>query len=104
MRIAAINRIKSTVGARIRSARLSMGLSQEKLGVLIGLDEESAKTRISRYESGIHEPAIETSYLIAKALDVPLAFLYCENDLLANLIVELSKLSPAELQKIKKMF
>ncbi|MBU3580784.1 helix-turn-helix transcriptional regulator [Polynucleobacter sp. AP-Capit-er-40B-B4] len=93
---------KSPIGPRIQAARLANGLSQEKLGVLIGLEEGSAGTRISRYENSIHEPAVTTSKAIADVLNVPLAYLYCENEALADLIVQLAKLSVAELQKIKK--
>ena len=93
---------KSPIGIRIHAARIAKGLSQEKLGVLIGLEEGSAGTRISRYENSIHEPAVGTSIAIARALNVPLAYLYCESDLLADLIVNLAKLSLAELQKIQK--
>ena len=83
-------------------ARLAKGLSQEKLGVLIGIDESTASARISRYESGIHEPPTATAKNIAKALDVPLAFLYCEYDDLASLILKVSKLTKAELQAVNK--
>ncbi|BDT74877.1 helix-turn-helix transcriptional regulator [Polynucleobacter sp. KF022] len=102
MKKAVISQTSSPIGARIYAARLAKGLSQEKLGVLIGLEEGSAGTRISRYESSIHEPAVPTSKAIAKALNVPLAYLYCENEALADLIIQLAKLSAAELQKIKK--
>jgi len=93
---------KSPIGPRIYKARLAKGLSQEKLGVLIGLEEGSAGTRISRYENSIHEPAVGTSIAIAKALNVPLAYLYCENNALADLIISLAKFSTAELLKIQK--
>jgi transcriptional regulator with XRE-family HTH domain len=57
-------------GSRIYEARLAKGLSQEALGVLIGLDEGTASARISRYESGIHEPPINTARNIAKTLGI----------------------------------
>lgn len=102
MKKAATSQVKSPIGPRIHAARLAKGLSQEKLGVLIGLEEGSAGTRISRYESSIHEPAVATSIAIAKALGVPLAYLYCESEILADLIIKLAKLSPAELLKVQK--
>lgn len=73
-------------GARLRARRKAMGLSQEKLGVCIGLDESCSRTRISRYETGAHEPALATSKLLAQALDIPLAYLYCEDDTMAEII------------------
>lgn len=40
----------STFGRRLRERREALGLAQEKVGVAIGLDESSARARISRYE------------------------------------------------------
>ncbi len=76
----------SFFGARLRARRKALGLSQEKVGVSIGLDESCSRTRISRYETGAHEPAIATSLLLATALGVPLAYLYCEDETLAAII------------------
>lgn len=68
-----------------------MGLAQDKLGVSVGLDEQTASARISRYENGIHEPPIKTAQLIANSLGVPLAYLYCEDDQLADFILRTCK-------------
>ncbi len=38
----------SIVGRRMRERREALGLAQEKVGVVIGLDESSARARISR--------------------------------------------------------
>lgn len=80
------------VGKRIRSRREELGWSQEKLGVAIGLDESSSRARISRYELGNHEPQLGTARNISKALGVPLAYLYCEENDVAELLVKLQKL------------
>lgn len=80
------------VGKRIRSRREELGWSQEKLGVAIGLDESSSRARISRYELGNHEPQLGTARNIAKALGVPLAYLYCEENDVAELLLALKKL------------
>lgn len=69
-----------------------MGIAQDKLGVLIGLDEHTASARISRYESGIHEPPIKTARSLAEALGVPLGYLYCDDDRLAQIILAASEL------------
>jgi hypothetical protein len=42
---------------------------------------------------GVHEAALPTARQIAMALKVPLAYLYCEDDATANLLVELHKLN-----------
>lgn len=80
------------VGKRIRSRREELGWSQEKLGVAIGLDESSSRARISRYELGNHEPQLATARNIAKALGVPLAYLYCEENDVASLLLALGRL------------
>lgn len=79
------------IGKRIRSRREDLGWSQEKLGVMIGIDESSSRARISRYELGTHEPAVATSRNIAKALGVPLAYLYCEENDVAGLLLALHR-------------
>ncbi|QHE86414.1 helix-turn-helix domain-containing protein [Hydrogenophaga sp. BPS33] len=75
------------IGKRIRSRREDLGWSQEKLGVLIGIDESSSRARISRYELGNHEPQLGIARNIAKALEVPLAYLYCEENDVAELLL-----------------
>ena len=84
----------NVVGRRMRSRREELGWSQEKVGVLIGIDESSARARISRYELGTHEAPVRTARQIAEALGVPLAFLYCEDDEIANLLLALGALRP----------
>ena len=68
------------------------GWSHEMLGVAIGIDESSARARISRYELGVHEPQLPTIRLISDALNVPLIYLYCEDDRLAKLLLCLHRL------------
>lgn len=77
----------------MRQARERQGLPQDKLGVLIGIDEHSASARMSRYESGVHEAPVDTARLIARVLQVPVAFLYCDDDNLAELLLTASQLT-----------
>lgn len=78
---------KSTLfGRRLREARLQFGMPQDKLGVMIGLDESCSSARMSRYENGIHEPPFKTIEKIALALKLPTAYFFCEDDRLANII------------------
>ena len=76
-----------------------MGWSQEKLGVAIGIDESSSRARISRYELGVHEPPVPTARAIADALCVPLAYLYCEDDNVAALLLALHQMKPGARDK-----
>ena len=86
----------SIVGRRIKGLREELGWSQEKIGVAIGIDESSSRARISRYELGIHEPPVLTTKLIADALKVPLAYMYCEDDKIATLLLALHRLDRVE--------
>ena len=88
-------RTTSIVGRRIKGLREELGWSQEKIGVAIGIDESSSRARISRYELGVHEPPVPTTKLIAGTLGVPLAYMYCEDDNVAALLLALHKMKPA---------
>lgn len=84
----------TVVGRRIRLLREELGWSQEKVGVAIGIDESSARARISRYELGVHEPPLPTVRLIADAMGVPMIYLYCEDEPVADLLLHLYRLEP----------
>ncbi len=91
---------QNITGRRIRALRDELAWSQEKLGVAIGIDESSARARISRYELGVHEPPLPTIRLIADVLNVPLSYLYCEDDKIALLLLGLHRLD-AERRAVK---
>ncbi len=80
----------SIVGRRMRERREALGLAQEKVGVAIGLDESSARARISRYELGVHEPPYQTVKLLADVLNAPVTYLYCEDENIARLLLALN--------------
>lgn len=90
-------------GRRLREARLNAGMPQDKLGVEIGLDEGTASARISRYETGIHEPPFEIAVKLAKVLQVPTAYLFCDDDELADVIFAWERL-PKSGRKRVRMF
>ncbi|MBX9725973.1 MAG: helix-turn-helix domain-containing protein, partial [Rickettsiales bacterium] len=81
-----VSQPKSLFGLRLREARLRVGIPQDKLGVMIGLDEASASARISRYESGIHAPPFELVEQMASVLKLPAAYFYCSDDRLAEIM------------------
>jgi transcriptional regulator with XRE-family HTH domain len=93
---------KSLFGQRLRAAREAANVPQDKLGVAIGLDEGCSSARISRYETGMHQPPFETAELLAEALGVPTAFFYCRSDLLAEIIVLAASFNNDELRKLKR--
>ena len=86
----------SVVGRRMRARREELGWSQEKVGVDIGIDESSSRARISRYESGVHEPPVQTAQAIARILKAPLAYFYCEDEEVAALLLALHQLRQDE--------
>ena len=92
--------VNNVVGRRMRARREELGWSQEKVGVLIGIDESSSRARISRYELGTHEPPVKTARLIADALNVPLAYLYCADEDIASLLLRLGQLPKARREQV----
>ncbi|MCW0202264.1 MAG: helix-turn-helix domain-containing protein [Rhodanobacter thiooxydans] len=90
----------SIFSKRLRQARQDAGLSQKDLGILAGLDPFVASTRINRYEQDVHAPDQATAKRLAKALGVPLAYLYADNERLARMIRAFSALDVAEQERI----
>ncbi len=66
---------------------MQLGLSQKQLGIKAGLDEFVASTRINRYELGVHAPDYPMAVRLAGVLNVPVAFLYCDSDEMALMIL-----------------
>ena len=62
---------------RFNEARKAKKLTQEKLGILIGLDEFVASKRINRYEKGIYLLDLITLKRITEVLDIPPAYFFC---------------------------
>ncbi|EDU3846308.1 helix-turn-helix transcriptional regulator [Salmonella enterica subsp. enterica serovar Essen] len=73
---------------RLKSARLRANLTQEKLGVLAGIEEATARSRISQYESGIHRPTFEMMCAFSKVLNVPECYFYTVDDDFAEIILK----------------
>ena len=85
---------------RLRARRQALGLSQEALGVAIGIDESCSRTRISRYETGKSEPALAIAQLLAKALQVPVGYFYCDDDLEAEALLIIHRVGEADKLRI----
>lgn len=83
-------------GRRLREARQRCGLPQDVLGVKAGLDESASSARMSRYESGIHEPPFQFAEALSKVLDVSPAYFYCPDDRLAEIIQLYSSMSESD--------
>lgn len=79
------------IARRLKDARLRVGISQEKLGVLAGIDEFTASARINQYERGKHVPDFQTLERLAEVLDTPAPYFYAKDDQLANWILTFKK-------------
>jgi len=78
-------------------------MTQRALGVAAGLDEAVASARMNRYEVGVHEPDYGTALRVAQKLDVPVAYLYCDSDSLADLLLALYRAEPSVLSEVRRV-
>jgi transcriptional regulator with XRE-family HTH domain len=86
------------IARRLKEARQELGISQYALGVAAGIDEMSASPRVNQYEKGKHAPDFQMVKRLAAVLKVPAAYLYTEDDDLAEALVILGAL-PLETRK-----
>lgn len=71
-----IEELKQAIGVRVRVARMSQALTQEKLAALIGRTTES----VSNIERGKSLPSIETLCRLSACLQVPLSSFVADVD------------------------
>ncbi|EHY9861129.1 helix-turn-helix transcriptional regulator [Vibrio parahaemolyticus] len=81
---------------RLKQARVRAGITQKKLGVMIGMDESSASGRMNHYEKGRHTPDISTLKKVADVLGVPLNYFFCEDEVSASLACKIARMNDAE--------
>lgn len=89
-----------TWGTRLKQARERKALSQRELGVRAGLDPSVASTRINRYELGVHKADYLISQRLASVLEIPVAYLYTDDDQLAKLILHYHSLNPEQRREL----
>ena len=63
-------------------------------------DQNTAAPRVSRYETGKHEPDQETMAQIAKALGLPVAYFHAVDDILAEVILLVAKMPKKDQEEI----
>lgn len=91
-------------GRRLRAARLAAGMTQADLGRVLGLDDQNTGApRVSRYETGKHEPDQATLQKIAKALNLPVAYFHATSDPLAKIILLVGRLPAKEQERISQL-
>ncbi|SHL57870.1 helix-turn-helix transcriptional regulator [Rhodanobacter sp. OK091] len=94
--------IRQTFQRRLKEARERKQLSQKDLGIQAGLDQFVASTRINRYELGVHEPDMATIERMAQTLDVPVSYLFADDERLARMILAFSQLSVTDKDRLLK--
>ncbi len=60
----------------------------------------SGGVRINRYEQGVNRADMDTAAALAHALDVPLAYLFAEEDDQAELLLAFAQLTKSERTKL----
>jgi transcriptional regulator with XRE-family HTH domain len=78
---------------RLKAARLVAELSQRKLGILMGMSESTAGSKINQYENDVHTPDYKTVQDMARVLKLPISYFYCDNDQELQLILKFNELS-----------
>jgi transcriptional regulator with XRE-family HTH domain len=81
----------SPFSKRLKEARTAKGFSQKQLGIQAGIDQFVASARMNQYERGVHTPDFKTVKAIAEVLTVPTAYFFCEEDELANIVINWSQ-------------
>lgn len=77
------------VPKRLKEARKAVGISQEKLSELIGIEGVSTRSRLSSYEIGRTEPPFSLVQKIADVLGYPEYYFYTVNDITAKILLEM---------------
>lgn len=90
----------SVFSKRLKEARKRAGLSQERLGVLAGIDEMSASARMNQYERAKHEPDFSMVERLALVLNIPEAYFYAKDDQVAWLLLKFHRMVSEQRQKV----
>lgn len=88
---------------RLKEARLAAGLSQERLGIEAGIDPASASARMNRYELGKRDPDLTLVERLAEVLNVPMPYLYAEDEEMATLILRFGKLAKPKQEMVLRI-
>ncbi|SFR95975.1 hypothetical protein SAMN04487782_2066 [Stenotrophomonas maltophilia] len=88
---------RSLFAARLKQARELRGIaSQRALGVLMGLDKKLASSRVNRYETEVSGIDLDGLGKLADVLGLPMAYLVAEDEVIADAILALSRMSRKE--------
>lgn len=92
--------ITAIFAKRLKAARALRGLSQRALGGMVSGDKANGSVRINRYEQMVNRADMDTAAELARALDVPLAYLFAEDDDQAELLLTFNSLSKTARSKL----
>jgi transcriptional regulator with XRE-family HTH domain len=67
---------------------------------MVANDKANGSVRINRYEQQVNRADMDTAADLARALDVPLAYLFAEEDDQADLLLAFAKLTKSERIKL----
>jgi transcriptional regulator with XRE-family HTH domain len=87
----------------LREARAAKDISQKRLGILAGMDEFTASARINQYERDKHVPDFSIVRRLARALGIPVVYLYTEDDDLAELLLSYAQASRRRRAQVKRL-
>ena len=93
--------MESPTPLRLKQARKAAGYTQQQLGIALGMEPNTASARMNQYEKGKHAPDYLTMKRIANELDLPVAYFYCDDDSLAEVIFVWKKLKHEKIQELK---
>ncbi len=65
--------VKQTIGARIKSKRIELGMSQTELAKKVGYTADSSKSTIAKIEQGLRELSRSKIPLFAESLHLSIA-------------------------------
>lgn len=86
---------------RFVQARERAGMTLEQVAVAAEIDD-AASVRMSQYQRGVHTPRFNIAQNLAKALGVPVEFLYSPDDQTAELLLIWNTLSKAKRGQLLK--
>jgi transcriptional regulator with XRE-family HTH domain len=92
--------VTATFAKRLKAARALSGLSQRALGGLVSGDKVKGSVRMNRYEQEVNRADMVTAAALARTLNVPLAYLFAEEDDQAELLLAFAKLTKSERAKV----
>ncbi|MGI9838784.1 helix-turn-helix domain-containing protein [Vibrio parahaemolyticus] len=92
--------MENPIPERLKAARKKAKITQKDLGVKIGMEESSASGRMNHYEKGRHVPDIGTLTRMAEELGVPLNYFFCKDNMTAELVCLIDKLTDEQKKEL----